>query len=76
MDSAGKAAIRPRTSAAELCFLGREADWLADKLIYQKPNGKYVGAPCADDFGYRQFPTREEAVASWREAARKAVRWE
>lgn len=76
MDSARKPATRPRTSAAELCFLGREADWLADKLVYQKPNGKYVGASCADDFGYRQFPTREEAVASWREAARKAVRWE
>lgn len=37
MDSAGKAAIRPRTSAAELCFLGREADWLADKLSTRSP---------------------------------------
>lgn len=76
MANARKTATRPRTSGAELCFLGREADWLADKLVYQTANGKYVGAPCADEFGYRKFPTREEAVASWREAARKAVRWE
>lgn len=58
---------------AQLERLEREADWLTGEKIVTEWNGRFVGAPNAANDGYVVYPTKSEAVASWRRAARKAV---
>lgn len=53
--------------------LEKEVDWLISTKIVEEWNGRFVGAPNKDNSGYAVYPTKAEAVASWREAARKAV---
>ena len=53
--------------------LEKEADWLISTKIVEEWNGGFVGAKNKDNSGYAVYPTKAEAVASWREAARKAI---
>lgn len=53
--------------------LEKEADWLISTKIVEEWNGRFVGAQNKDNSGYAVYPTKAEAVASWREAAHKAV---
>lgn len=54
--------------------LEQEADWLiGEKIVYRLNNGKFIGAPNATKDGYVVYPTKSEAVISWREKAREAV---
>lgn len=58
----------------EIARLEREADWLiGEKIVYRLNNGKFIGALNATKDGYVVYPTKSEAVISWREAARRAV---
>lgn len=53
--------------------LEKEADWLISTKIMEEWNGRFVGAQNKDNSGYAVYPTKAEAVTSWREAARKAM---
>lgn len=53
--------------------LEKEADWLISEKIVEEWNGRFVGAFNADKGGLVVYESQDEAVASWREAARKAV---
>lgn len=58
----------------EIARLEREADWLiGEKIVYRLNNGKFIGALNATKDGYVVYPTKSEAVISWREAARRAT---
>lgn len=54
--------------------LEKEADWLISEKIVDECNGRFVGAFNADKGGLVVYESHAEAVASWREAARKAVK--
>lgn len=58
---------------AQVERLEKEADWLISEKIVEEWNGRFVGAFDADKGGLAVYESRAEAVASWREAARKAV---
>ncbi len=59
---------------AQVERLEKEADWLIEKKIVEDWKGRFIGAPDKDNSGgYIVYPTKAEAVASWREAARKAI---
>lgn len=58
---------------AQVERLEKEADWLISTKIVEEWNGRFVGAQNKDNSGYAVYPTKAEAVASWREAARKAI---
>ena len=58
---------------AQVERLEKEEDWLISTKIVEEWNGRFVGAQNKDNSGYAVYPTKAEAVASWREAARKAV---
>lgn len=58
---------------AQVERLEKEADWLISTKIVEEWNGRFVGAQNKDNSGYAVYPTKAEAVASWREAAHKAV---
>lgn len=58
---------------AQVERLEKEADWLISTKIVEEWNGRFVGAPDKYNSGYAVYPTKAEAVASWREAARKTV---
>lgn len=58
---------------AQVERLEKEVDWLISTKIVEEWNGRFVGAQNKDNSGYAVYPTKAEAVASWREAARKAV---
>ncbi|PWL63848.1 MAG: hypothetical protein DBY37_03220 [Desulfovibrionaceae bacterium] len=53
--------------------LEKEADWLISEKIVEEWNGRFVGAFNADKGGLVVYESQAVAVASWREAARKAV---
>lgn len=53
--------------------LEKEADWLISEKIVEEWNGRFVGAFNADKGGLVVYESQADAVASWREAARKAV---
>ena len=57
----------------EIKRLEKEADWLISTKIVEEWNGRFVGAPNKDNSGYAVYPTKAEAVASWRKSAREAV---
>ncbi len=58
---------------AQVERLEKEADWLISEKIVEEWNGRFVGAFNADKGGLVVYESQAEAVASWREAARKAV---
>lgn len=58
---------------AQVVRLEKEADWLISEKIVEEWNGRFVGAFNADKGGLVVYESQAVAVASWREAARKAV---
>ena len=58
---------------AQVERLEKEADWLISEKIVEEWNGRFVGAFNADKGGLVVYESQAVAVASWREAARKAV---
>lgn len=58
---------------AQVERLEKEADWLISEKIVEECNGCFVGAFNADKGGLVVYESQAVAVASWREAARKAV---
>lgn len=58
---------------AQVERLEKEADWLISEKIVEEWNGRFVGAFNADKGGLVVYESQADAVASWREAARKAV---
>ena len=57
----------------EVKSLEKQTEWLIETQIVKSWNGKFVGALSKDESGYAVYPTKAEAVASWRKSARKAV---
>lgn len=73
LDEMGPAATIFRL-CQEIKRLEQEADWLiVEKIVYRLNNGKFIGAPNVTKDGYVVYPTKSEAVISWREAAHRAV---
>ena len=58
---------------AQVERLEKEADWLISEKIVEEWNGRFVGAFNANKGGLVVYESQAEAVASWREAARKTV---